>query len=105
MEFLDPKEAEKFKKQKWKQFWWTPCSNRPPSVTRNIPEAVNRRLTALSFNQEIFNKIAPIYQEALKKSGYTYKLKYKQNSEPQKGKTDPGKTGLNAGLIPHFQYQ
>ena len=25
MEFLDPKEAEKFKKQKWKQFCWTPC--------------------------------------------------------------------------------
>ena len=25
MKFRDPKEAEKFKKQKWKQFWWTPC--------------------------------------------------------------------------------
>ena len=25
MKFLDPQEAEKFKKQKWKQFCWTPC--------------------------------------------------------------------------------
>ena len=25
MEFLDPQEAEKFKKQKWKQICWTPC--------------------------------------------------------------------------------
>ena len=25
MDFLDPQEAEKINKQKWKQFWWTPC--------------------------------------------------------------------------------
>ena len=25
MEYLEPLEAEKFKKQKWKQIWWTPC--------------------------------------------------------------------------------
>ena len=25
MDFLDPQEAEKINKQKWKQFWWIPC--------------------------------------------------------------------------------
>ena len=25
MDFLDHQEAEKINKQKWKQFWWTPC--------------------------------------------------------------------------------
>ena len=25
MDSLDPQEAEKINKQKWKQFWWTPC--------------------------------------------------------------------------------
>ena len=25
IEFLDPEEAEKFKKQKWNVFCWTPC--------------------------------------------------------------------------------
>ena len=25
MGFLAPKGAEKLSKQKWKQFWWTPC--------------------------------------------------------------------------------
>ena len=25
MDFLGPQEAEKINKQKWKQFWWTPC--------------------------------------------------------------------------------
>ena len=26
MDFLDPPEAEKINKQKWKQFCWTPCN-------------------------------------------------------------------------------
>ena len=30
-EFLDPQEAEKFKKQKWPLFCWTPCKNLLPS--------------------------------------------------------------------------
>ena len=25
MDFLNHQEAEKINKQKWKQFWWTPC--------------------------------------------------------------------------------
>ena len=25
MDCIDPQEAEKINKQKWKQFWWTPC--------------------------------------------------------------------------------
>ena len=25
MDFLDTQEAVKINKQKWKQFWWTPC--------------------------------------------------------------------------------
>ena len=27
MEFLGALEAEKLKKQKWEQFWWTPCTS------------------------------------------------------------------------------
>ena len=51
-------------------------SNHPPNVTKNIPAAVNRRLSAISSNEEMFWSAAPLYQEALNKSGYNYKLKY-----------------------------
>ena len=51
-------------------------SNHPPSVIRNIPEAINRRISALSSNEEIFNGVAKVYQDALKKAGYDYKLKF-----------------------------
>ena len=34
--------------------------------------------TSVLSNEKIFNESTPIYQEALKKSGYNYKLKYKK---------------------------
>ena len=51
-------------------------SNHPPSVLKNIPEAVNKRLSCNSSTPEIFNKAAPPFQEALTRSGYNYTLKY-----------------------------
>ena len=51
-------------------------SNHPPSILKNIPESIQKRLSALSSNENIFNEVAPIYQEALKKSGYNFQLKY-----------------------------
>ena len=58
-------------------------SNHPPSITRNIPEAVNRRLSALSSNEQMFHSVAPKYQEALKNAGYNYQLSYKPIKEAQ----------------------
>ena len=58
-------------------------SNHPPNVTKNIPAAVNRRLSSISSNEEMFNSAAPTYQEALKSSGYNYQLKF--NPPPEEG--------------------
>ena len=51
-------------------------SNHPPLVLRNIPLGVNRRLSRISSNKEIFDAAKPPYQEALTKSGYTHVLEY-----------------------------
>ena len=60
-------------------------SNHPPTVTKNIPEGVNKRLSSISSNEEIFKMAAPMYQEALTKSGYEYELKFDpQAAEPNK---------------------
>ena len=52
----------------------TPCyvncrSNHPPAVLKNIPLGVNRRLSKISANKEVFEAAVPAYQEALEKSG------------------------------------
>ena len=52
-------------------------SNHPPSIVKNIPESINRRLSSISSNKAVFDEAAPPYQEALRKSGYEHKLEYK----------------------------
>ena len=51
-------------------------SNHPPKVLENIPKGVNKRLSTISSSQAIFEKAAPVYQNALEKAGYNYKLHY-----------------------------
>lgn len=66
-------------------------SNHPPSVLKNIPESINRRLSNLSSSEEIFNNAAPEYQKALDYSGYSFKLQY----EPQRAERSRRNRGRN----------
>ena len=49
-------------------------SNHPPSIIKQLPLSVERRLSKLSSNEKIFNDSIPNYQEALIKAGYNHKL-------------------------------
>ena len=51
-------------------------SNHPPSVLKQIPKGIGKRLSELSSSEEIFKAAAPQYEEALKKSGFDEKLVY-----------------------------
>jgi len=42
-------------------------SNHPPSILKNIPESINRRLCDIFTNETIFNNAIPQYQDALAK--------------------------------------
>ena len=63
-------------------------SNHPPSILKNIPLAVNKRLSEISSNEEIFNNAAPMYQKALKDSGHNFNLKFNKEDtfKPNGGK-------------------
>ena len=52
-------------------------SDHPPNIIRQVPIAVEQRLSLLSSSEEIFNEAKPYYQDALAKSGHKYELKYK----------------------------
>ena len=45
-------------------------SNHPKTILRELSKSISKRLSDLSFNKKIFKKAAPIYFEALKKSGF-----------------------------------
>ena len=62
-------------------------SNHPPSIIKNIPAAVNRRLSSISTNEGVFKEAIPPYQEALTKGGYDHQLKY----DPPQSTSNRGK--------------
>ena len=51
-------------------------SNHPKAILENIPHSVNRRLSAISSNSDVFKSAIPPYQEALNRSGYNYTLHF-----------------------------
>ena len=65
-------------------------SNHPPSIIRNIPEAINRRLSNISSDKTSFDSAIPPYQEALRTNRYAYTLNFK----PEPLKTRPRSTNI-----------
>lgn len=57
-------------------------SNHPPNI-KNLPIAINKRLSDISSDETTFNQAAPVYQEALINSGYEHKLEFSPPSTQQ----------------------
>ena len=54
--------------------------NHPLSVTKQLPNSIEKRLPKLSLNEKVFNESVFIYQEALDKIGYSHKLTFQKTS-------------------------
>ena len=51
-------------------------SNHPPAIIKQLPLTIESRLRMISSSKEIFEESSKVYQDALDRSGYTYKLSY-----------------------------
>lgn len=51
-------------------------SNHPPTVIRNIPAGINKRLSSISSDKKSFDLSTTPYQKALDESGYNHKLEF-----------------------------
>jgi len=51
-------------------------SDHPPSIIRQLPISVEKRLSSLSSSEEIFNQSKRYYQDSLARSGHTHELTY-----------------------------
>ena len=54
-------------------------SNHPPNIIKQLPASINRRISDNSCNEHEFNKAKPIYDDALKSSGYTEMLSFNKH--------------------------
>ncbi|XP_071836630.1 uncharacterized protein [Apostichopus japonicus] len=67
-------------------------SNHPPTITKHIPTAIEKRIRELSSNEGVFSMAAPPYNAALKKSGYERTISYDDGgapTTPKKKKKEP----------------
>ena len=69
-------------------------SNHPPSILKNIPLSINKRLSKISSNSSVFTRAAPQYQEALRKSGYRHPLKF-ETSHPNNSSINRNRRNRN----------
>ena len=73
-----------FHKEKNEILYINAKSNHPPSIIKQLPLAIENRLSKLSSSEILFNESANVYQQALNKSGYTHSLKYTPSTKSNK---------------------
>ena len=57
-------------------------SNHPPTIIKFLTSAIKRRLTDISYDEEVFNAAAYAYNDALKASGYSKTITYAKQQKP-----------------------
>ena len=71
----------------------------PPNIIKKLPGEISRRISDISCNVTVFNKVKPAYENALKSSGYTHNVTYK--SENKDGKARKTENTILDGTIPN----
>ena len=56
-------------------------SNHPPNIIKQIPASISRRISDLSCNKEVFERVKPYHDERLKSSGYREELSYTKTED------------------------
>ena len=56
-------------------------SNHPPNILRDLPSMINKRLSDLSCNEEVYEKAKPLYETASKESDYKTTLTYTKTTD------------------------
>ena len=56
-------------------------SNHPPHIKKGLVNMISRRISSLSSSEEIFNQAAPIYNQALRNSGFDEPIKFSKKDD------------------------
>ena len=62
-------------------------SNHPPSIIKELPTMINKRLTDHSIDKAEFDKAKPTYENALAASGFNVSLSYEKESQNKQKRT------------------
>ena len=73
-----------YQKPNNKPLYINQSSNHPPSILNQLPAAISRRLTDISYDAEVFKEAVPLYNDALKASGFTESIEYISSRKKQR---------------------
>ena len=62
------------------------ASNHPPSIIKQLPDMINRRISDISCNEVEFEKAKPDYEEALTRTGFSKSMKYESTPQTKKNR-------------------
>ena len=79
---LATKEYFPFRKANNTPLYINAFSNHPPTIIKQLPKMINKRISNLSCNKEKFDKLKSIYESARKDSGHFLSVSY-NNSNSQ----------------------
>ena len=79
-------------------------SNHPPNILKDLPKTINKQITYISCNQDIFDTAKTTYEEALHNSGFNEELKYKNKDSEEHTQMNKRvrEEGISYGLIHPF---
>ena len=66
-------------------------SDHPPSITKQLPRSIEKRLSQLLSSKYIFYETTPYYEQRLISCGYNEKLTYQQKGENNENNKNIGK--------------
>ena len=56
-------------------------SNHSPSIVKQLPKMIESRISALSCNEDVFNKAKDTYTASLRSSGFIYDIKFSKRAD------------------------
>ena len=65
-----------YRKDNYQLLYINKQSNHPPTITKQIPSMVSRRISDISCSKENFDKAAPAYNNALEISGFNENISF-----------------------------
>ena len=77
-------------------------SNHPPAILNQLPAAISRRLTDLSHDKRAFAAAAPLYNNALRRSGYQEEIVYIEDRKAGHSQRRPNRQRKTTWFNPPF---
>ena len=74
-------------------------SNHPPTIIKQLPKMINKRISDLSCNKEEFDKVKSVYKSALKDNGHFSSMSYNGSNTQNARRIE---TGISYGSTHHI---